>query len=435
MKTRIVDRLSSPMSVNYSDRKHLMDNIQRLEFKRYIQSAELITNLLPDESKEDQDFLFMILLRRRQLMQAICGPRFIEIPCGIPVIPVENPITCVRDAEALCLNFKTHYIFKTAQKLQDVICELGFSQSNQVTDIGIRFPIGKRMYVTGSVAFMVYVRRLCLKESDLGNLGIPFGKRADEVSRIVSAVARYLYNTYTVKSFRLEVMAERFADMLPIFNRAIIDRYNSYYLQRWEEQPVVCPREIRDTAFMTDGTVFRVSRLAEKRGDPQRAVYNAKHGHCFDVLVFYAPDGRVTAVHGPCVGTNDLGMMLKANAVQHLAGLGRFKVLGDSIFHDSANMVHIPDTAESLLRDIREVKTAQGVRGEIEHGFVFKDLLAFFSNRKKLKVNTLPCMHVLNAFFLQNILTCLHGNQSSFAFGLNPPDFRDYIAEQKQYNQ
>lgn len=138
-------------------------------------------------------------------------------------------------------------------------------------------------------------------------------------------------------------------------------------------------------------------------------------------------------VHGPSVGTNDLGMLNEANSAVHFARFGDFKVLGDAIFHNTNNAVRIPNGAEASEREYHEVKSAQGVRGEIEHYFTFKNRFGLFQSPSKL--NTKAYMHLINCIFLQNISICIHGSQVSKVFNMATPFWEDYIREQRHYNE
>lgn len=183
-----------------------------------------------------------------------------------------------------------------------------------------------------------------------------------------------------------------------------------------------------------DGTAFATSRPSEERGDLQRSTFNVRHHHSIEIMAIVAPDGLCYGAHGS-LGTNDLGSLKEANAAVHFAQLGDFKVLGDAIFHNTSNTSRVPNAAEASTRDSKEVKSIQGVRASVEHFFTFKNRFAYFKFSPKLKLNTMPFMHLLNSIFLQNIAICIHGNQVSQAFNMDTPCWEDYIQDQHQYNQ
>lgn len=362
-----------------------------------------------------------------------CGPRFIELEPLSKRVCLGATITRVADLFD-GLEFGIRYHFRNPEQLQQVICALGLAQTESPSDAGYRFPIGNRQYISSSAAFIIYLRRLRYKETCLDDLGHPFGLNAAGASLAVSAMAKYLYNNFTSKSFAFKHLGERLENQLESFNAVIKRRFCTYYRDRNAgNNPNTIPKEIAHTVLFVDGSEFQTSRPLNPHGDLQRSTYNARHHHCFEILAVVAPNGLCYGVHGPSVATNDLGMLQESSAAVHFAKLGSYFVLGDAIFPNGANIVRVPNTAEASSRCSREVRCIQGIRGEIEHYFTFKTRFPFLTTPTKLKLNTRPYMHVINAVFLHNLYVCFNGSQVSSVFDLKAPFWRDYIAEQLHY--
>ena len=222
--------------------------------------------------------------------------------------------------------------------------------------------------------------------------------------------------------------------LLPIFNESMRKRFFNLYIEKFSTPAPQLALELEHSALIFDGTVFGSSRPKERMGDVQRTVFDKRNGHSFNCILVMGSNSICYGAFGPSVGSNDLGIVNESAALEHFAALGSYKVIGDSIFHDSANIIHLPDTAETVSRNTKEVVTARGVRGEIEHYNLFKERFRFFKDRSKIKQNTKPYKHLLNCLFLYNIFVCLYGTQTNVAFGIKAPDFKSYIKTQKEFN-
>jgi hypothetical protein len=411
---------------------------QQFEKTKETAATVLLSGVLEDD---EEDALLEKLIHAAEAVEEEFGSRFIHIPPN-KFVPVANPIRCVSDLpqNVLAVNGKPyqlrkHFAFDTPEELQEVMHKLGFASSPvDLHDVGVRFGHGNREWVGGCVAFLVYVKRFCFKSTDLEGVGIDFGLPYTAVSTIVSAVGDHLSEKFTARSFHVSRLAARCGPSISKFNQGIVERYEAAYLDRYHHPAPRIPPEISHTGLLIDGTMIEMRRPSEPMSDVQNAVYIATHGHAFGVLAFVAGDGLCVGVDGPHVGTSDLGMMRDGNIAHHLAGIGQWKVLGDSIFNDGPNIVHMPDTAESVARDRRELHIIQTVRSEIEHLFTFKVKYNFFRDKTKHTMTSKSYKHLVNCMFLENIWKCKHWSQTTLAFKCSPGNWEEHVDETERFN-
>ena len=357
-----------------------MDCNQLIAFKNYSLVLKRLQYLLLASRKHKLRFkmiLYYYIKKRNEMVHAIGGERFVSIPRHV-FARVPNPIECVAQLE-VDAEFSSDFLFRFPQDLMNVIHALGFAGSNSLTDKGFDFIFGNRERIGGTAAFLIYIKRFTLTVSSLAKLGKPFGFQKSETSKIISAVADYLQVEYTENSFNFDRIGNRVVHLLPIFNESMRKRFFNLHIEKFSTPAPQLALELEHSALIFDGTVFGSSRPKERMGDVQRTVFDKRNGHSFNCILVMGSNSICYGAFGPSVGSNDLGIVNESAALEHFAALGSYKVIGDSIFHDSANIIHLPDTAETVSRNTKEVVTARGVRGEIEHYNLFKERFRFFN--------------------------------------------------------
>lgn len=79
---------------------------------------------------------------------------------------------------------------------------------------------------------------------------------------------------------------------------------------------------------------------------------------------------------------------------------------------------------EAYNRSMSNVKTSvEWIFGDVINSFKFLD----FKNNHKITLTTMVKMHVVCSL-VQNALTCIHGNQTSKLFNLDPPTIHEYFS-------
>lgn len=378
-----------------------------------------------DANVDPEEMAVLALMCRHRSLRYF-GPQFVnvtkyrQIYDNFIVVTLEDAQNRFSGQE-----FHRQFMFNSAKDLLLVARKLGFAHSEDVDDGEVWFHYGTRQRTSGITALMIYLHRLTFKRSDLAFSGAVFGMSASEMSSIVAKVADSLY-----ARFGHSLRSENLKNWSPYF-----EQYNQVIRDKFEcvmgDAFVEMPEEIRMTFGFVDGTFLKTTRPENSPANIQRFNYdghNKAHG-----LKFYAitcPNGLVLTMGGPFPGaSNDLGM-IRDDGLEEILALhaGGYKVLGDAIFPNAANIVRVPNAAEALARDQHEIVKIARMRSGVEH--TFRHVRAhspFLSDSLKLKKNARVGCHWINATFLMNLFACMYGHQQATFFEFPAPSLDEFF--------
>ncbi|PGH12606.1 hypothetical protein AJ80_06665 [Polytolypa hystricis UAMH7299] len=184
-----------------------------------------------------------------------------------------------------------------------------------------------------------------------------------------------------------------------------------------------------------DGTLQRTTRP----GENQRSVYSGhKHYHGFKFQAVLTPDGLLSSVFGPVVGSCGDWMLFQQSSIENniktlfeTADIPEDEwlyIYGDPAYTGSAATIGAykkPQNSQLTASQSQFNKEMSQNRVAVEHGFgLVQHYWAKSAYHLSHKIGLSPVgASYFTACLLTNIMTCLHGNQVSKRFGCPAPSF------------
>lgn len=279
----------------------------------------------------------------------------------------------------------------------------------------------KRYQPSPELAFAIFTCRMAVPQR-VGEIAQKFGRSHGYISSVCTDIALYLW--------------ERFGDFLVWDqDRLTVDKL-WFYARRIERKGG------GDLIWgYIDGTFLKTCRPQADEFN-QRVVYSGhKKGHGFKCQGITTPDGLISHVFGPIVGSRGDWFIYQASGLdgrmRHLFDgrpeEERLYVFGDAAYTGSYATLGAYRRAQG--RDLTEEQRLfnlemSRLRVSVEHAFGrvqnLWQSLAFYVTRRM--GSTPVASYFFAAVLLTNIMTCLRGHQTAKKFDCQPPALVEYFA-------
>lgn len=269
-----------------------------------------------------------------------------------------------------------------------------------------------RVTVSSLLALAMLLRRL-VWPNRLGDLVAEFGYDITSLSLIINLLCTTLASRY---SGHLRLWSGITPQCIRTYERAI---------------EAHTPGVRRIWGFI-DGTLRQIAR-PKKRQRPSYSGHKRSHGQHYQAVV--TPDGLIVSLLGPFAGSrNDITMwheslldgllrpiVTHGGTVSHLYGDKAYQSLDIIMAPFHPPQSDAEEEYNTLLSNLRIA---------VEHGFGKITRLWSFTDMKRVHRTGLQptAAYYFVMTLMTNLHTCMHGNQISEKFDLDPPSVDEYLA-------
>jgi hypothetical protein len=318
----------------------------------------------------------------------------------VPPPPTSRPNIAALDEDTALFRFRF-----TIDELQTLVTALRLPPTYTI----------HRVTVSSLVALTMLLRRLAYP-CRLGDLVLEFGYDYTSLSLIINALCTQL-------AARFYTHVQMWPGLTPSRVR-LYERAVSEYAQQTGVT-------VRGVWGFVDGTFRRAAR-PEVEESASYSGYKRAHGQQYQNVL--TPDGLSVSMIGPFLGSrNDIGMYHESYMDALLRPIvvqpgGYYQLFGDKAFR-AEDLIMSPFHPATTASQRAYNTYMSSLRIAVEHGFGLVTKYWSFTDLKRVQRTGLQptaayyyCMTLFT-----NLHTCMHGNQTSDQFDLQPPSVIEYI--------
>ena len=274
-----------------------------------------------------------------------------------------------------------------------------------------------RVTVSSLVALAMLLRRLVYPQR-LGDLTSEFGYDITSLGLIINFLCTELAGRFYAH-----------LQLWPGLTHSRVRTYERAIRERAQQSGVA----VHTIWGFIDGTFRRIARPWEDESSSYSG-YKRMHGQQYQGVL--APDGLSVSMIGPFLGSrNDIGIyhesymdaLIRPIVVQPA---GIYQLFGDKAYR-AEDLIMSPFHPATTRAHLRYNKYMSGLRIAVEHGFGITSKLFTFTDLRRIQRTGLQptgayyyCMTLFT-----NLHTCMHGNQVSDQFDIQPPSIIEYIGQ------